>query len=175
MDQMGQSRHGGTLLMDMLSADPGAPRDPLTLHRETIVPAAIGTTFAFFADAGNLERLTPPWLNFSIQTEMPVTMDEGTEIAYRIRLYGLPIPWVSRIDAWEPEVRFVDRQLVGPYRWWRHEHQFDAVAAGTRVIDHVEYVPRVSWLSAAFVQRDLDRIFTYRQQELARIFSFPQP
>ena len=156
-------------------AEVAAPRKRMVLHREVTVPASLETTFAFFADAGNLERLTPPWLNFTICTGLPVTMGEGVEIAYRIRLYGLPMPWVSRIDAWDPGVRFVDRQLVGPYRWWHHDHRFEVVADGTRVIDHVEYVPRVSWLSAAFVQRDLNRIFDYRQRAQIAIFSSGRP
>jgi ligand-binding SRPBCC domain-containing protein len=141
------------------------------LRCETIVSASRHNTFAFFADASNLERLTPPWLNFAILTPMPVTMWAGVEIDYRIRLYGLPVPWRSRIDVWEPTVRFVDQQVIGPYRWWRHEHRFESVAGGTLVVDHVEYVPRARWLSAAIVRRDLERIFTYRRNALRQIFA----
>jgi len=74
-------------------------------------------------------------------------------------------------DVWEPGVRFVDRQVRGPYRWWRHEHRFEAVEGGTRVIDHVDYVPRFRWLTGALVRRDVERIFDYRQQALAELFS----
>ena len=136
------------------------------LRRETIVPLGLDETFAFFADAGNLERLTPPWLNFKILTPRPIRMKEGTLIDYRIVLYGIPIPWRTRIDVWEPGVRFVDRQLSGPYRWWHHEHRFEAVEGGTRVIDHVEYLPRMRWVSSALVRRDVERIFAYRQEAL---------
>jgi ligand-binding SRPBCC domain-containing protein len=136
------------------------------LHRETIVARPLDETFAFFADAGNLERLTPPWLNFRIRTPRPIAMREGTLIEYRIVLYGVPIPWKTRIDVWEPGVRFVDRQLFGPYVWWRHEHRFEPTAHGTRVIDHVEYVPRARWLSTPLVKRDVERIFAYRQEVL---------
>jgi ligand-binding SRPBCC domain-containing protein len=101
---------------------------------------------------------------------MPVEMREGLEIAYRISLYGLPMPWQSRIDVWQPGVCFVDRQLVGPYRWWRHEHRFETVGDGTRVIDQVDYAPRVAWLSGPLVRRDLQRIFAYRHEMLGRIF-----
>jgi ligand-binding SRPBCC domain-containing protein len=117
------------------------------LHAETVVPTTLEETFAFFSDAANLERLTPPWLNFRIMTPSPIAMHEGAEICYRIVLYGIPIPWTSRIDVWEPRVRFVDRQVRGPYRWWRHEHRFEATVHGTRVIDNVEYLPRVAWLT----------------------------
>ena len=133
---------------------------------DVVVAAPLDRVFAFFADAANLERLTPPWLKFAIATPMPVTMREGVEIDYRIVLHGVPIPWRTRIDVWEPQVRFVDRQIVGPYRWWRHEHRFEAVAGGTRVIDDVEFVPRLRWFSQRFVMRDVDRIFGYRASTL---------
>ena len=99
-----------------------------TIHEETVVPATLDETFAFFSEATNLERLTPPWLNFRIHTPGPIVMREGLEIDYHIVLYGLTIPWRSRIDVWEPGVRFVDRQVLGPYRWWHHEHRFESVS-----------------------------------------------
>ena len=141
------------------------------LHRETIVPHPLDETFAFFADAGNLERLTPPWLNFRILTPRPIAMHEGAIIDYRIVLYGVPIPWRTRIDVWEPGTRFVDRQLSGPYLWWHHEHRFESTPAGTRIIDHVEYVPRVRWISGPLVRRDVERIFAYRQSVLPSILT----
>ena len=153
-----------------LAADLRAPHKVERLHRDIIVSASLRETFAFFADAANLQRITPPWLHFSILTPMPVRMQIGLEIAYRISVYGLPMPWRSRIDVCQPGVCFVDRQIVGPYRWWRHEHRFEPVPEGTRVIDHVDYAPRVGWLSGALVRRDLGRIFDYRHEALRRIF-----
>ena len=151
-------------------ADASAPSNVENLYRDIIVAASLTDTFAFFADATNLQRLTPPWLRFSILTPMPVEMRAGLEIEYRISLYGLPIPWRSRIDVWEPGVCFVDRQLAGPYRWWRHEHRFEVVSGATRVIDRVEYAPRVAWLTRRIVRRDLERIFDYRHEVLRRLF-----
>jgi ligand-binding SRPBCC domain-containing protein len=162
-----------TALTWILTADATRPRGPVSLYRETIVPAPLANTFAFFADASNLGRLTPSWLNFKILTPMPVQMRPGAEIDYFVSLCGLPIPWRSRIDVWEPGVRFVDRQTVGPYRWWRHEHRFEPASSGTLVIDHVEYVPRGRWFTREFVRRDLDRIFAYRQNTLRHIFLAP--
>jgi ligand-binding SRPBCC domain-containing protein len=144
-----------------------------TLHSDTIVPVPLAHTFEFFSDAANLERLTPPWLSFRIKTPRPIPMGEGTIIDYVIALYGLPIPWRTRIDAWEPGVRFVDRQIAGPYRWWHHEHRFEAVPDGTRVIDHVEYVPRAAALSNWLVKRDVGRIFAFRQQVLGSLLAAP--
>jgi ligand-binding SRPBCC domain-containing protein len=100
-----------------------------------------------------------------------LTARESAIIDHRIVLYGVPIPWRTRIDPWEPGRRFVDRQLGGPYLWWRHEHRFEAADHGTRVIDTVEYLPRVSVLSAAIVNRDVKRIFDYRKASMAALLS----
>jgi len=137
-----------------------------TLHTATVVPANLDQTFAFFAAATNLEQLTPPWVNFRIRTPLPIEMKAGTLIDYDIVLYGVAIPWRTRIDVWEPGVRFVDRQLAGPYAWWHHEHRFEAARDGTRVIDHVEYLPRFGALTSSLVSRDVERIFAFRQRAL---------
>ena len=153
-----------------MATDERPPPAVTTVHRETTVATPLDETFAFFSDATNLERLTPAWLNFRIRSKGPLTMREGLLIDYVIRLRGLPIPWKTRIDAWEPGVRFVDRQLNGPYRWWRHEHRFTAVTGGTRVVDHVEFVPRARWLTARFVASEVERIFDYRAEQLKSLF-----
>jgi ligand-binding SRPBCC domain-containing protein len=140
-----------------------------TLQTETTVPASIDRTFAFFSDARNLEHLTPPWLRFRIMTPMPIAMAAGTLIDYRIAVYGVRIPWRTRIDEWEPGVRFVDRQIAGPYLWWRHDHRFEAVDGGTRVTDRVEFLPRAAMLSGWLVRRDVSRIFAFRHSVLAQL------
>jgi ligand-binding SRPBCC domain-containing protein len=140
------------------------------LRYETVVRAPLVTNFAFFSDAANLERLTPPWVRFSILTPPPIVMRAGLEIDYRIRLRGVPLAWTSRIDVWEPNYRFVDRQIAGPYLWWRHEHRFEIAGGGTRVIDEVEYLPRAAWITASVVRRDVERIFHYRQDALRQSF-----
>lgn len=154
----------------LLRAETVRPPRLAHIHRETVVDRSLEETFAFFADAANLEALTPTWLNFRILTPQPIVMREGTVIDYRIVLYGVPIPWKTRIDAWEPGLRFVDRQLIGPYRWWHHEHRFERVEGGTRVIDHVECQPRARCVSGAIVRRDVERIFAFRQERLRTLF-----
>ena len=89
-------------------------------------------------------------------------------IDYRLRVHGVPVRWRTEITAWEPPHRFVDDQLRGPYRWWHHEHLFEAVDGGTRAVDRVDYAPTGGRLAnRLLVQRDLERIFAYRQRVLA--------
>ena len=71
-------------------------------------PARRTEVFPFFADAGNLEAITPPWLGFHVVTPRPIEMRAGALIEYRLRLHGLPIAWLTRIEEWVPGERFVD-------------------------------------------------------------------
>jgi ligand-binding SRPBCC domain-containing protein len=127
--------------------------------------------FAYFADAGNLEALTPPWLHFRILTQMPVAMGAGAVLDYRLRLHGIPVGWRTEITAWEPPFRFVDEQRRGPYRLWVHEHTFEEIPGGTRVADRVRYsIPGGPLVHRLLVARDLRAIFTYRSEVLLRRF-----
>jgi ligand-binding SRPBCC domain-containing protein len=128
--------------------------------------------FAFFADAGNLEALTPPWLSFRIQTPRPIEMHPGALIDYRLSVRGLPVRWRTEITTWEPPVRFVDKQLRGPYRLWVHEHTFEETAdGGTLVGDRVRYrVPFGRLANWLVVERDVRTIFRYRTETLLRMF-----
>ncbi len=141
------------------------------LSSSMVCAASLAETFAFFADASNLEEITPPWLHFEIITPRPIVMGVGTLIDYRLRLHGVPFSWCTEIAAWEPPVRFVDRQLIGPYHEWHHEHLFVEVPGGTQVRDRVRYRPRGGTVThALFVGRDVRRIFTYRQNRLLGLF-----
>ena len=135
-----------------------------------VVPAALPDVFAFFADAKNLEAITPPFLRFTVVTP-DIAMGVGARIDYRLRLRGVPMRWQSEITVWEPNVRFRDVQRRGPYRYWRHVHLFREVPGGTLVEDGVEYdVPGGSLVHQWLVAPELLRIFRYRQQALARVF-----
>jgi ligand-binding SRPBCC domain-containing protein len=137
------------------------------LTREQFVPLGQDDVFAFFADARNLERLTPPWLHFEILTPSPVDMHAGMEIDYKLRLHGVPVRWQSEITIWQPPCRFADRQRRGPYRLWVHTHSFEAMAGGTLVSDAVDYaVPGGGLVERFFVRPDLERIFDYRSRQL---------
>ncbi|MDP8944116.1 MAG: SRPBCC family protein [Actinomycetota bacterium] len=142
------------------------------LEREQWLPRAPEEVFPFFADALNLEAITPSWLRFRVVTPAPIEMRAGALIDYRLRLRGVSVAWHTRIEAWEPPRRFVDRQLRGPYRHWVHTHSFRPEAGGTVMRDAVAYGlplgPLGELAHAAFVRRDLERIFAFRHAEVAR-------
>ena len=141
------------------------------LTTEQRLSVALDDVFAFFADARNLENITPPWLNFKVLTEGDMTMREGLTIDYAIRLKFIYMRWQSEITAWEPPFRFVDVQRKGPYRYWIHEHTFDADGTNTIVRDNIRYgVPGGRLVHDFFVAHDLRRIFEYRRQKMIDLF-----
>jgi ligand-binding SRPBCC domain-containing protein len=144
------------------------------LRTSQFVARDLETTFAFFADAANLQKLTPPWLDFSITTPQPIAMHEGTLIDYRLKLRGLPIRWRSVISEWNPPHSFVDEQVRGPYTMWRHRHTFTPHRDGTLVADEVRYRVFGGMLANIFVKRDLAMIFAYRWEALLVALDVPR-
>ena len=147
------------------------------LRREQRLPGSPAEVFPFFADAANLEAITPPWLRFRIVSP-PADLRLGTLIEYRLRLHGVPVSWLTRIEEWLPGERFVDVQLHGPYRLWHHTHEFEPDGAGgTLMRDVVRYALPYGPLGEAarrlFVARDLERIFDFRRAQVLERLTAP--
>jgi len=142
------------------------------LERRQRVPVPAERAFAFFSDARTLEAITPPWLRFRVLTPGAIEMRPDALIEYRLRLHGIPLSWLTRIEVWEPPHRFVDVQLNGPYALWEHTHTFAPDGADAVVIsDRVRYALPLGRLGELarrlFVRRDLDRIFDHRMRAIA--------
>ncbi len=132
--------------------------------------------FPFFADAHNLEAITPPLLRFQVLTPRPIDMHAGTLIEYRLRVHGFPVRWKTRIEEWSPSSRFVDRQLKGPYRLWHHTHTFEELPGGrTLMTDIVRYsvgfgpAGEIAW--RLFVRSDVEKIFDYRAEVIGPLLA----
>lgn len=141
-----------------------------------LIPRPVEDVFEYFSRAENLEKITPPWLNFHIIGASTPEMGMGTLIEYRLKIHGLPIRWQSRIEGWEPKKKFVDTQIQGPYAKWHHTHNFEEVPGGTLVRDDVIYRLPLGKLGALFggrfVKNDLEKIFSYRRKKIAEIFNY---
>jgi ligand-binding SRPBCC domain-containing protein len=110
---------------------------PHSIERSQLVALSIEDSFAFFADAYNLEALTPPWLRFRILTPRPIPMRQGTVIEYVLVSHRLPVRWRTEIVEWVPGRRFVDKQVEGPFHLWEHTHAFEERPDGTLIRDTV--------------------------------------
>jgi hypothetical protein len=101
-------------------------------------------------------------------------MRSGTLIDYQLKLFGIRFQWRTLIESFEPEARFVDIQITGPYRRWHHVHEFKEVPGGTLIVDRVDYeMPLGSlghiahWLS---VRWSLKQVFDYRETKIRELF-----
>lgn len=147
---------------------------PYVLERSQFIPHAIDAVFAFFCDAGNLERITPPWMQFNILTPAPIEMRPGAVIRYALSYRGIPLRWTTEILVWRPPEVFVDVQTRGPYRMWHHTHRFESEGDGTRMIDVVRYAlpfgPFGRMAHTLSVRRDIEAIFDYRHRRITELF-----
>jgi ligand-binding SRPBCC domain-containing protein len=149
--------------------------DIRTLQREQRLPGTPEEVFAFFADARNLEAITPPLLRFRVVTPAPIVMRRGTLIRYSLRVRGVPVRWLTEIEDWDPPHRFVDRQLEGPYALWHHTHTFEADGSETMMRDTVRYRvgfgPLGTLADRLLVRRDVARIFDFRAQRVRELLA----
>lgn len=147
---------------------------PFHFRAEQFVPRPLDEVFDFFSKAENLERLTPAWLNFRILSVEPSPIRKGTLIRYSLRWRIFPIRWTTEILVWEPPHRFIDLQLKGPYKLWRHEHTFVAEGSGTRIRDEIQYslpfgvIGRIA--HKLKVKNDVEAIFAHRKEVVRKLF-----
>ncbi len=144
------------------------------LERTQNLQRSIDETFDFFADPRNLKELTPAFVGFQFLHEPPEMLAAGTLLDYRIRVFGLPVRWQTRIEVFEPPTRFEDIQLRGPYAYWRHVHTFtEDTRGGTAVRDEVAFAMPLGPLGTLayhlFVERTLREIFDYRRDRLVAL------
>jgi ligand-binding SRPBCC domain-containing protein len=139
------------------------------LRCQLVLPVTIHEAFRVFEDPYNLARITPPWLNFRINSQS-IRMQKGAKIDYSFRWLGLPLHWRTIISQYEPPFHFVDEALESPYVLWRHHHGFCVAGDGTEVSDRVEYAMPFGVIGSAvnqiIVARQLRRIFEFRQRAI---------
>ncbi|HEX3818532.1 MAG TPA: SRPBCC family protein [Chthoniobacterales bacterium] len=144
------------------------------LERRQVVSLGVEECWRFFSDPRNLEKITPPALNFTVKRKLPPEVYPGLMIEYTVSpLLGIPLIWLTEIVHVDAPHRFVDEQRRGPYRLWHHEHTFRALPdGGTEVHDLVTYVPPLgpfgALLNRLIVRPQLERIFDYRRERFPR-------
>jgi ligand-binding SRPBCC domain-containing protein len=142
------------------------------LERRQRVTASMEEAWDFMQNPANLDRITPPDLQFRIVNEVPAIMYNGLIVEYRITipLFGTHT-WVTEIKHIRKGSSFVDEQRLGPYRFWYHYHEIRLENDGVLLIDQVFYQPPFGLLGRLlhrfYIRRTLERIFTYRRERLA--------
>lgn len=146
-----------------------------TLYREQIIPAPLDIVWEYFCDPKNLNRITPPDMNFEILSGGDVRMYEGQLIEYRVEFVrGIRSRWLTEISHVRACEYFVDEQRLGPYRFWYHEHGFEATSSGTRMTDRVTYEAPVGVLgeilNRLWIAERLNQIFDFRRRTIMELF-----
>jgi ligand-binding SRPBCC domain-containing protein len=143
------------------------------LNRELILDLPREKVFLFFTDAVNLERITPPELNFHIVTPQPLELKKGALIDYQLKLRGFPLTWQTVISTWNPPHEFVDEALKSPYKQWIHRHTFTELNENKTLIkDEVRYrlpLEPLGDIAHFFVRKELNYIFDFRQKTVQGI------
>ena len=155
-----------------------------TLEFETTVAAPLEDVWAFHENVReSLPALSPPVDHVSIESaDVPIRV--GSRIVINARgPFGRPMKWVARIVEHAPphavvfgeEARFVDEMESGPFKPWKHEHDFERVdEKTTRVLDRITYrvgLGPVGFVADRLIVRPRIRaMFRHRHAALRRAF-----
>ena len=147
------------------------------IERRLWLPRPRPEVFAFFADPGNLARVSPPPADLRWLAPPPASLGAGAVLDFSIRLCGLPVRWRVFVREFDPPYRFIDAQLWGPFARWEHRHLFfegpPGDATGTWVEDRVTYRLPLGSLGrlahALGAGRSIARVFDYRARRLQEL------
>ena len=146
------------------------------LKRFQRLPVSIDKAWQFFSNPMNLPEITPSWLRFELTQTVPKSVYSGMIISYRLTpLPYIPVNWISEITHVKAPDFFVDEQRFGPYRFWHHQHKFNACGSETEMTDIVHYAMGYGMLGELahrfIVSPRLENIFDYRYEKISRLFS----
>jgi ligand-binding SRPBCC domain-containing protein len=141
------------------------------IKRSQLLQAPIDEVWDFFTTPQNLDHITPPDMHLKVNGELPPHIYSGLLIHYTIKpLMHVPMRWTTQIKCVVDHKMFVDVQLKGPYKLWRHEHYFEEVETGTLVTDVLYYDIGISFLGnmvdSIFVKNKLNKLFDFRKQQI---------
>jgi len=148
---------------------------PHVFKTTTVIKKPLLEVFEFFSKAENLNKITPPELQFEFVTPLPIAVHQGAKIEYKIKLSGIPFRWKTLISEWNPPYSFTDQQIKGPYRVWIHRHSFKALNDNeTLMTDEVQFLSPGYFLEPLinkfFIEQKVKEIFHYREQTLQHLF-----
>jgi ligand-binding SRPBCC domain-containing protein len=130
----------------------------------------------FFSSPHNLPLIAPTEMDFRIVSNLQNDkIYEGLKIDYTVRpLFHIKLNWKSEIREYRSHHSFIDFQLKGPYRFWRHYHEFIPFNNGVLMRDVLKYeIPFgiigdfINWI---LIRRTLNYIFDYRKGVICLLF-----
>jgi ligand-binding SRPBCC domain-containing protein len=100
-------------------------------------------------------------------------LELGDLVTFEGKHFGIRQRFTARITALDRPRRFVDEMAIGPFKWLRHTHDFNAVPTGTLMIDVLEWQAPLGALGkvadALFLKRHMRWFVTSKQRHLKQI------
>lgn len=139
------------------------------------MPISIDKAWEFFSNPNNLSKITPPWLNFEVTSQLEKKVYAGMIITYKVRpLLNIPITWVTEITHVREPNFFVDEQRFGPYKFWHHQHIFKKVEGGIEMEDIISYAVPFGFvgiiINRLIISEKINEIFSFRKEKLTELF-----
>jgi ligand-binding SRPBCC domain-containing protein len=146
-----------------------------TIKAKQDITISIDEAWNFFSNPNNLPKITPPWLNLKVTSELPDKMYEGMIITYKVYPFlGITSNWVTEITTVKEKTFFIDEQRFGPYKFWHHQHHFKEIDEGVEMKDIVSYAlpldPLSRLLNNILVEKKVEGIFSFRKGLLEDLF-----
>lgn len=145
------------------------------LKTKQFLPISIDKAWEFFSNPNNLSKITPPWLNFEVTSQLENKVYAGMIITYKVRpLLNIPITWVTEITHVREPNFFVDEQRFGPYKFWHHQHIFKKVEGGIEMEDIISYAVSFGFvgtiINRLIISEKINEIFSFRKEKLTELF-----
>lgn len=154
-----------------------------TIEFSCEISADIERVWAWHDDVQTaLPALSPPGDDVKLErADVPIQV--GSEVVILAKGPFGRLRWVARYVEYVPphpvvygiEARFVDEQVSGPFAFWRHSHEFEALdAKRTRLVDRIDYRPPLWPLSfpadVVLIRPKLRAMFAHRHRALQAAF-----
>lgn len=144
------------------------------------IPISAAEAWKFFSSPLNLQKITPPDMNFIITSDYTedTVMYPGMIITYKVSpLFGIKMHWVTEISHMKENEYFVDDQRLGPFALWHHEHHFKEIPGGVHMTDiltyAISYGPIGRLANRLMVHKKIRGIFKYREKAIIELFGAP--
>ncbi|WP_443938883.1 SRPBCC family protein [Pedobacter sp. MW01-1-1] len=147
------------------------------LYREQQLNCDLETAWSFFSSPKNLSKITPKNMGFVVLSKnLGAQIAPGDVIDYLVSpVLSIPMKWQTLITQVDYHKSFTDFQQKGPYRYWKHDHEFLPNSEGVLMKDTVEYELPFGFLGkmahGLFVKNKLRTIFNYRYVILEELFN----
>jgi ligand-binding SRPBCC domain-containing protein len=146
-----------------------------TIKTNQSLPISIEDAWDFFSNPNNLPKITPPWLNLKVTSELPDKMYEGMIVTYKVFPFlRISSNWITEITTVKEKAFFIDQQRFGPYKFWHHQHHFKETGSGVEMSDIVNYAlpfdPFSRPLNNILVGKKVEGIFEFRKEVLNDLF-----